>query len=127
MLHTGVTKKELRGGLTYYCGYCAIDDAVKWLPECGYNAGVYGWNCTAYAAGRLVLVTGYRPAGWRRLTREECERLNAAARNAEKIPGIQEEAERFGQTPGALAVIAELAAIHQERSDAEWKKVEGCY
>lgn len=125
MINAKLTKKELKDGMTYFCGYCAIQDAVKWLPEIGYNSGVYGWNCTAYACGALVLVTGYRPAGWRRLTREDCERLNAAACNAGRLPGALTDAEYVGMTPQALAVIAEMARIHQERNDLEWQKVKG--
>ena len=114
MLRAELTQKVLRDGMTYYCGYCAIDDAIRWLPEVGYNYGVYGWNSTAYACGNIVLVTGYRPAGWQRLTPQECERLNAASRNARKIPGIEAEAERFGLLPEYLAISAELSQIRSE-------------
>lgn len=117
MLRTEITQKALRDGNTYYCGYCDIADAVAHLPEIGYNYGVYGWNSTAYACGNVVLVTGYRPAGWQRLTSDECERLNAAARNARRIPGIEAEAERFGLTPEYMAICAEMAHIRRERSE----------
>lgn len=117
MLRAEITQKTLRDGITYYCGYCDIQDAEAWLPEIGYSCGVYGWNATAYACGYVVLVTGYRPAGWQRLTREECERLNAAARNARKIPGIEAEAERFGLTPEYLAICAEMSLIRSERRE----------
>lgn len=115
MLTAEITQKALREGRTYYCGYCAIEEAVQWLPEIGYNHGIYGWNATVYACGNVVLVTGYRPAGWQCLTPEECERLNAAARNARSIPGIEAEAEHYGLLPEYLAICAEMAAIRSDR------------
>lgn len=119
MFNTSITMRDLKEGMTYYCGYCAIEEAARWLPVIGHNSGVYGWNSTIYACGALALVTGYRPQGWRRLSREECERLNGAARNGERIPGAAEMADVLGMTPQALAVIAELRKIHQERNALE--------
>ena len=116
MLRAKLTNGVLKDGVTYYCGYCNIEEAVRWLPEVGYSYGVYGWNATAYACGNVILVTGYRPAGWQRLTPQECERLNAAACNARRIPGAEADAERFGLTPEYLAICAEMTAIRRERT-----------
>ena len=83
MINGTFTRNALREGLTLYCGYCAIEDAIRALPEIGHNYGVYGWNCTVYAAGQYAVVTGYRPAGRYRMTANDIERLNAAARRCE--------------------------------------------
>ena len=119
MLPAEITQKALREGNTFYCGYCEIDDVVRYLPEVGFNYGVYGWNCTAYCCGRFILVTGYRPAGWKRLTREECERLNAAARHGADIPDAVRVAALIGMTPEAVNVMAELTLINRERCERE--------
>lgn len=120
MLSGEYKSKELREGMTYYAGYCEIEEAVRWLPELGYTHGIYGWNATVYACGRFALVTGYRPAGAWRLTTEECERLNASARNAYATHDVElvAMAERVGLQPEALAVMAELQAIRRDRRKA---------
>lgn len=118
MVEAELTKKALQEARSYYCGYCDIQEATRWLPEVGYNAGVYGWNCTAYACGDFLLVTGYRPAGAWRLTREECQRLNAAPRSLADLQSLREAAEVTGQSWQTLAVIAELSSIHRERVHA---------
>lgn len=125
MLPAELTKKALKDGRTYYCGYCDIEEAVRYLPEIGYNSGVYGWNCTAYACGRFVLVTGYRPAGWRRLTREECHRLNAAARSGPQISEDIYIADLLGLTPQAVHVMEEMNRIHLERCEARYAAANG--
>lgn len=77
MLQGHFTKSELREGLTLYCGYCDIQRVTGYLPEIGYNSGVYGWNCTVYAAGDIAVVTGYRPAGRFRMTDADIDSINA--------------------------------------------------
>lgn len=120
MMSAEYTNRQLREGMTYYAGYCEIEEAVKWLPELGYTHGIYGWSATVYACGRFALVTGYRPAGAWRLTPEECDRLNRAAHNAYASHDTEmvAMAERIGLQPEALAVMAELQAIRRDRRKA---------
>lgn len=115
MLSTQITNKELRDGIVYYAGYCAIYDAVRWLPTIGYSCGIYGWNADVYACGRFALATGHRPAGAWRLTEAECERLNAAAKHARGNERFEADADLYGLQPEYFAVMAELYAIHMDR------------
>lgn len=125
MIEARMTARDLRNGRTYFCGYCQIEEAVRYLPRIGYTCGVYGWNCSVYACGDLVIATGYRPAGRWELTREECQKLNEATQKAHEGPSWEIMSEIYGQSAATLAVIAALNEIHEARTSARMKVMQG--
>ena len=114
MLNASITKKDLRSGMTLYCYYCDIQSCEHFLARIGYNSGVYGWNCTVYAAGDIAVVTGYRPAGRYELTREQCEHLESIAQAA-----LNREKDR---DTAKLEIIQELENIYWSNVWKEYDK-----
>lgn len=57
------------------CGYCELDKYVNRndpkLIKLGYAAGVYGWNYDVFLYNDLIIVTGYRPFNYTRLSAED--------------------------------------------------------
>ena len=63
-------------------GYCDLQDALKWREPDFYTAGVYGWNSDVYVIDHdTVIVTGYRPFGNMKLSREVIDTLNKCAKS----------------------------------------------
>ena len=61
---------------------CDMQDALKWREPNFYTAGVYGWNADVYVIDRdTVIVTGYRPFGNMKLSREVINTLNKCAKS----------------------------------------------
>lgn len=46
----------------FRCGYCDLQDIMKYREPTFYNFGVYGWNCDIYTdyARDIAITTGYR-------------------------------------------------------------------
>lgn len=40
--------------------YCSAQHLLTGLERFGYNAGIYGWNWSAYQIHDAIIVTGYR-------------------------------------------------------------------
>lgn len=44
-------------------GYCDAQSLLTFTPATAYTAGVYGWNSDIHEINNAVIVTGYRPFG----------------------------------------------------------------
>lgn len=81
-MKTQTTKKAIMSAFenVIKVGYCDLQDALKWREPNFYTAGVYGWNADVYVIDDdTVIVTGYRPFGNMKLSREVIDTLNKCA------------------------------------------------
>lgn len=65
-----MTRKQLRNMFkrVFYVGYCDLQYLLSAEMKIGYNAGVYGWNWSAYAINwDTAINTGYRNMTGRRI------------------------------------------------------------
>ena len=86
-MKTQTTKKAIMGAFenVIKVGYCDMQDALKWRePNC-YTVGVFGWNADVYVIDDdTVIVTGYRPFGNMKLSREVIDTLNKCAESIKR-------------------------------------------
>jgi hypothetical protein len=60
-----LTRKDINvlrsiGYTVYNVPYCEAQHLLTGLERFGYNAGIYGWNWSAYKVYDAIIVTGYR-------------------------------------------------------------------
>ena len=74
MSKTHISIKKIRNywSKKFYCGYCDLQDIMKYKEPTYYNAGVYGWNCDIYtdAMTDIAITTGYRNMTGKRIPNE---------------------------------------------------------
>lgn len=62
-----ITNKALRENGAVAIGYCQAHYLLYYETPVYYTAGVYGWNSDVYSIDGILISTGYRPAGTRRI------------------------------------------------------------
>lgn len=67
----------------YYCGYCDLQDIMRYHEPTFYNCGVYGWNCDIYTDAKrdIAITTGYRNMTGKRIPSELIEKYSKTAKN----------------------------------------------
>ena len=95
-----ITIKKIR---TYWkknfrCGYCDLQDIMRYKEPTYYNAGVYGWNCDIYTDYKtdIAITTGYRNMTGRQIPSELIKKYSDIANDiyekmAHDIPFRYEE------------------------------------
>ena len=81
-MKTQITKKAIMSAFknVIRVGYCDMQSALTWREPNFYTAGVYGWNADVYVIDAdTVIVTGYRPFGNVKLSRNVIDTLNKCA------------------------------------------------
>ena len=81
-MKTQITKKAIMSAFknVIRVGYCDMQSALTWREPNFYTAGVYGWNADVYVIDAdTVIVTGYRPFGNVKLSRDVIDTLNKCA------------------------------------------------
>ena len=79
------TMKSIRNNWNkvFKCGYCELQDIMKYHEPQYYNAGVYGWNCDIYVdyGKDIAITTGYRNMTGKDIPRELLNKYSEIARN----------------------------------------------
>lgn len=86
-MKTKTTKKAIMSAFenVISVGYCDMQSALTWREPNFYTTGVYGWNADVYVIDcYTVIVTGYRPFGNVKLSRNVIDMLNACAESAKR-------------------------------------------
>ena len=80
--HISIKKVKTYWNKKFYCGYCDLQDIMRYKEPTYYNAGVYGWNCDIYtdAMTDIAITTGYRNMAGRRIPDELIEKYTAIAK-----------------------------------------------
>ena len=81
-MKTQTTKKAIMNAYrnVIKVGYCDMQSALTWREPNFYTVGVFGWNADVYVIDDdTVIVTGYRPFGNMKLSREVIDTLNKCA------------------------------------------------
>ena len=76
-----ITRNELKSNYKniYYCGYCELQPIIRESESKFYNAGMYGWNYSAYEINNnTVILSGYRGTFGRELSPEAKKILQKA-------------------------------------------------
>lgn len=76
-----VTNKMLRENQAIKVGYCAMTYLLRYEEPVYYTSGVYGWNSDVYNIDGIIVSTGYRPAGTRRIDYKTIEVYEGMARD----------------------------------------------
>lgn len=84
-MKTKTTIKSIRNSYKniYYCGYCDLQDIMRYREPNFYNCGVYGWNCDIYVnfMKDIAITTGYRNMTGKRIPTELIEKYSKTAKN----------------------------------------------
>ena len=77
-MKTKVTKKQVLSSYSNILElvYCDLQHLLNHFSPSYYTAGVYSWNADIYIIDGMCIVTGYRPFGIIRPSREDKERAN---------------------------------------------------
>ena len=62
-----ITNKMLREEQAITVPYCDMNWLLTYEEPIYYTSGVYGWNSDVYNIDGIIISTGYRPAGTRRI------------------------------------------------------------
>jgi hypothetical protein len=83
-----ITIKKVRSywRKNFQCGYCDLQDIMRYKEPTYYNAGVYGWNCDVYTDYRtdIAITTGYRNMTGRQIPRELIEKYSSIAKRIDE-------------------------------------------
>ena len=81
-IHTSM--KDIRNNWrkVFRCGYCDLQDIMRYENPQYYNAGVYGWNCDIYCdyARDIAITTGYRNMAGKLIPSEIIKKYSAIAK-----------------------------------------------
>ena len=80
-----MTRKQLHYMFKHvlYVSYCDLQSLLNADTKIGYNAGVYGWNWSAYAINKETIInTGYRNMTGRRIPYELVRKYEQLGRMA---------------------------------------------
>ena len=98
------TMKDIRNNWNkvFKCGYCELQDIMRYHEPQYYNCGVYGWNCDIYVDYKndIAVTTGYRSMTGKDIPRELLNKYSEIARNIDTsclkrpFPEIKEEFEQ---------------------------------
>lgn len=69
-----------RYGKIFYCGYCDLQNIMKYTEPTHYNSGVFGWNCDIYTEYGIAITTGYRNMAGKRIPDEIIEKYDTIAK-----------------------------------------------
>lgn len=79
------TMKDIRNNWNkvFKCGYCELQDIMRYHEPQYYNCGVYGWNCDIYVDYKndIAVTTGYRNMTGKDIPRELLNKYSEIARN----------------------------------------------
>lgn len=75
------TNKALRDAQAIKIGYCAMSYLLAYEEPVYYTSGVYGWNSDVYNIDGVIVSTGYRPAGTRRIDYKTIEVYEGMAKD----------------------------------------------
>ena len=76
----------------YQCGYCDLQDIMRYNEPSYYTCGVYGWNCDIYVDYKrdIAITTGYRGMTGSTINKEVIEKYSNIAKqildNTFKVP-----------------------------------------
>lgn len=81
--HTTIKYIKKVWGNVYYCGYCELQDIMRYEEPIYYNSGVYGWNCDIYCDFKrdIAITTGYRNMTGKRIPSELIEKYSNIAKS----------------------------------------------
>ena len=83
-MKTKTTIKNIRNNWdkVFYCGYCDLQDIMRYEEPTYYNCGVYGWNCDIYTdfSRDIAITTGYRNMAGKRIPSELIKKYSEIAK-----------------------------------------------
>lgn len=81
--HISIKKIKTYWKKNFYCGYCDLQDIMKYKDPMYYNAGVYGWNCDIYTDYKtdIAITTGYRNMTGKRIPDEIIKKYSDIAKD----------------------------------------------
>lgn len=81
-IHTTMKYVKTVWGNIYRCGYCDLEDIMRYEEPIYYNSGIYGWNCDVYCdfKNNIAITTGYRNMAGRAIPRELIEKYTKIAK-----------------------------------------------
>lgn len=96
-MKTHTTIKNIRNNWSkkFYCGYCDLQDIMKYKEPTYYNSGIYGWNCDIYTDYKtdIAITTGYRNMTGRQIPDGLIKKYDKIAKNiiADSVSASYEE------------------------------------
>lgn len=93
-MKTNITIKAIKERFKVYrCGYCDLQDIMRWHDADFYNSGVYGWNCDIYVdfASGIAITTGYRNMTGKLIPSELIKEYTDKAKEIEKLRDWKEQ------------------------------------
>lgn len=81
--HISIKKVKGYWKKNFCCGYCELQDIMKYREPTYYNSGIYGWNCDVYTDYKtdIAITTGYRNMTGRQIPAELIEKYSRIAKN----------------------------------------------
>lgn len=107
------TRKDIYNGAARVVrvGYCGAQNLLCGVDAFAFNAGVYGWNWSAYnVGGGVVICTGYRNLtgetvnglrAWNERAREVCEAAHDWREREERLNALRAEFVEWAKTAEA--------------------------
>lgn len=84
-MYLKVNRKEIKDSVLpnrlWKCGYCSLENLLRYEDRLGYNQGVYGWNWDAYKLDDFVIITGYRSMPGSPIPYDIIEEFESKAKN----------------------------------------------